>query len=221
MSAEICLCGFAVDAEAKIPCEICHQPLCQTCFSWHPCLTLPGDFLDSPSTSPRESATTDETAEEFTTASISECHETDSGVYAGIAQLREDVYIHCESFTELSYVALSTDFCGVHCFGQNTADFQILCELCAWDLPEGIVVFNANVGKTLVFQPGRIASCLTVWSAIHYLRARQGIGLIMHRDGEWFTYSLMEVHRYLGQTRKLAHAKQVLWQCLAGYIIGL
>ena len=103
MPAEICLCGFAVDAETKIPCGTCHQPLCKTCFSWHPCLTLPRDFLDSPSTSPRESATTDETTEEFTTANISECHETDAGVYVGIAQLKKDVYVHCESFIELSY----------------------------------------------------------------------------------------------------------------------
>ena len=215
MSAEICLCGFAVDAEAKIPCETCHQPLCQTCFSWHPCLTLPGDFLDSPSTSPRESATTDETTEEFTTANISECHETDAGVYVGIAQLKKDVYVHCESFIELSYVTLSTDFCGLHCFGQTLADFQILCELCAWDLPEGIVVFNANNCRSLIFQSGMIASCSTVWSAIHNLRARQSIGLIMRQSEDgWFYYTLVEVLFSPGQTRKLAGMKQILTQCL-------
>ena len=205
MPSEICLlCGVAMDLDTKTPCETCHQTLCQTCLSWHPCLASKHDFSDSPSTSPRESATTEEATEEATSLRERACHESPAFVYAGIAQIKEDVYIHCESFDELSYVTLSTDFCGYyHCFGQVTADFQLLCELSAWDLPEGLCVVNANLGKSLIFQSGVIPSSLAIWSAIHYLRARQSIGLIMHygTDG-WFYYSLVEVHRYVGHDRK-------------------
>ena len=132
-----------------------------------------------------------------------------------LVQIKENVYIHVEPFEVLSYVAL-TDHCGRHAFGHSLQDFQFLCESSWWDLPEGIVVFNANIGKALVFQSGVVPSTLTLWSAIHYLRARQSIGLIMHRDGGWLNYLLMEVHRYLGQTSKLAHVKEILTQCIAG-----
>jgi len=115
-------------------------------------------------------------------------------------QIKENVYMHLEPFEVMSYVTL-TDHCGSHAFGHTLQDFQILCESTAWDLPEGLVVFNASIGKSLVFQSGVVASTIALWSAIHYLRARQSIGLIMHREGEWLTFSLVEVHRYLGHRK--------------------
>ena len=152
--------------------------------------------------------------------------------------------MHLEPFEVMSYVTV-TDHCGSHAFGHTLQDFQLICESTAWDLPEGLVVFNASIGKSLVFQSGVVASTIALWSAIHYLRARQSIGLIMHREGEWLTFSLVEVHRYLGhrkfhgthvgadgavpwggmemvkflsgQTRQLPRAKHILTECLAGF----
>ena len=212
------LCGLAMSQQTW--CDTCHQTICPACFSWHPCLAKNQDFFDSAPTSPRGSDGTEEDSPSERTAV-----ENASGLYEfacyqaffRLVQIKENVYIHVEPFEVLSYVAL-TDHCGRHAFGHTLQDFQFLCESSAWDLPEGIVVFNANIGKSLVFQSGVVPSTLTLWSAIHYLRARQSIGLIMHRDGGWLNYLLMEVHRYLGQTSKLAHVKEILTQCIAGNI---
>ena len=78
-------------------------------------------------------------------------------------QIKENVYMHLEPFEVMSYVTL-TDHCGSHAFGHTLQDFQILCESSAWDLPEGLVVFNASIGKSLVFQSGVVASTLALWS---------------------------------------------------------
>ncbi len=204
------LCGLAMNEEAKTWCDTCHQTICPACFSWHPCLAKNSDFSDSAPTTPRGSVGT--LLEEDSPTFLEEDSPSEGTIventdefasYQAVprfVQIKENVYMHLEPFEVMSYVTL-TDHCGSHAFGHTLQDFQILCESTAWDLPEGLVVFNASIGKSLVFQSGVVASTIALWSAIHYLRARQSIGLIMHREGEWLIFSLVEVHRYLGHRK--------------------
>ena len=198
------LCGLAMNEEAKTWCDTCHQIICPACFSWHPCLAKNTDFSDSAPTSPRGSECTEDKPTEDSPSEGATVEDADEfASYQAVSrfvQIKENVYMHLEPLEVMSYVTL-TDHCGWHAFGHTLQDFQILCETSAWDLPEGLVVFNASIGKSLVFQSGVVASTIALWSAIHYLRARQSIGLIMHREGEWFIFSLVEVHRYLGHRK--------------------
>ena len=137
-------------------------------------------------------------------------------VFNGFVEIWDEVFVHCEPFDELSFVALTTDYCLWHAFGTTTADFQVLCEMSAWDLPEGLVVFNSDLGKSLVFQSGLPHSSLGLWSAIYYLRKRQAVGIIMHYapEGGYFFFTLVEVHQYIGQTVKMPHTRAVLTDCI-------
>ena len=184
--------------------------ICPACF-----FSCKQAFGDSVPNTPREH--TEELCKEERDENLSGFIGIDEAcVFNGFVEIWDEVFVHCEPFDELSFVALTTDYCGWHAFGTTTADFQVLCEMSAWDLPEGIVVFNSDVGKSLVFQSGLPHSSLGLWSAIYYLRKRQAVGIIMHYapEGGYFFFTLVEVHQYIGQSVKTPHTRAVLTDCI-------
>ena len=113
-----------------------------------------------------------------------------------------DMHMYSESFEILSKLVLDTGL-GWHAFGRSIYDLQVYCEALSWVIPEGFVAFNDR-GRALVFQPGRCPSPIGMTNALSYLRKVNAIGLIVHWPGkEPYVFSLLEVHRYKGQTLRL------------------
>ena len=169
-------------------CSACGYDLCPACHWLHPCLTHKEDFGDSP----REKQT-------GSCVSSSNTKPVDTGYF----RVAREMHVYIEPFENLSYTVLDTGL-GWHYFGDYVYDFQIYCDMLSWDLPEGFVAFNFNHRKALVFEPGRRPSAICPWSGLSYLRAKNGVGIVMEWWGEaTYRFSLMEVHRHIGQTIRL------------------
>ena len=186
-----------MSVETRTWCDTCLQYVCPRCFSLHPCLASKLDFSDSATNSPRgdEHEAVDEPKDRHHGGGARE-----RTINTRFIEIGQNVYVSCEAFEDLSFVHVCTDGIRWHSFGATIADFQVLCENCPWDIPEGLVVLHSDIGKALVFQSGRLASAIAPWSAIHYMRARRSMGIIMRRAtiGDWSYFYLVEVHRYRG-----------------------
>ena len=196
------ICFLAMSDDTATWCDTCLQYICATCFALHPCLASKFDFSDSvpnsAANSPRESVEGAQcTVDKPACSNGAMEHLTSAG--DAFTEFDTQVYVRCENFDVLSLVRICTDSGVWHAFGQTLADFQTLCECASWDLPEGLLVLNSDIGKALVFQSGRVASQIGVWNSIHYMRSRGSIGIIMRRaEGGWNSFYLVEVHRYRG-----------------------
>ena len=203
-----CLCPMTGASR----CDVCNQALCAPCYWEHPCLAHRNDYGDSPREHQphgAENRCAVGAVEAIVCASENPC--------TGYFQLGNEMYIHVEAFETLNALTLDTGL-GRHAFGQSVYDFQVYCEALSWVMPEGFVAFNNNNGRALVFQPGRCPSPIGITNAFSYLRKLNAIGLIICWSGkESFAFSLLEVHRHIGQTLRLRALRKELHLAAMGF----
>ena len=199
--------------EGATQCDVCKLSLCFFCHWQHPCLAFTDDFCDSP-----RGPLHDGTALPYTFCKVEAFKHAAAGSPSSCVRMGAEMYIYMEGFKQLSDVILNTGL-GWHAFGRSIFDFQVYCEALSWDIPEGIVAINSNRKRALVFQPGRFPTALKIKSALSYLRALNAIGIFMHWPGnEPYVFSLVEVHRFAGQSLRLNTLRKQLY--LAAAIFG-
>ena len=177
-------------------CESCGLCICSACYVRHPCLPTKEDFGDSPrihKATDISKSHTMEPSEALERACSARC----------FFRMKDRMYVYAEPFDHLNNITISNAY-GTHMFGSHPLDVQQLCEALAWSVPEGIVGFHKNLGRALVFQPGRTPAPLCISSAFSYLRDLYTFGLVIYAlDDGRSQFTLLEVHRYRGQTLKL------------------